>query len=396
MYRQTVVDASGATLRPDRHPATHAEEVDTESFPIQDESMKLPVYNLTRVLIISIIIGGSSVGARELASSIDDYMNASVSAGKFSGAVLVARDGKVLFTKGYGMASLELKVPNTPQMKFRIGSLSKQFTAMAVMILQERGRLKVQDSVCKYVPECPEAWAHVTIHQLLTHTSGIPELLSFPDFQQTMALPSPVAQTVERFKHKPLDFEPGARFHYSNSGYVLLGYIIERASGVPYEDFLTANIFEPLKMANTGSDHNERLIMNRANGYIRRGATILNAPYIDMSIPTGGGSLYSTVEDLFRWDQALYTEKLVAGSTLDAMFKPYATADWGDGAAYGWFIGKDKAGHSYMGFEGGINGFASHIMRYTNDRVLVVVLSNYSFAPVADIESELAAIVFKG
>jgi CubicO group peptidase (beta-lactamase class C family) len=357
--------------------------------------MKLPVNNLFRVLLISALLTGS-VEAGQLASKVDEYMNKVVSEGSFSGSILIARDGRVVLSKGYGMANLELGVPNTPQMKFRIGSLSKQFTAMAVMILQERSKLKVQDSVCMYVTECPAAWANVTIHQLLTHTSGIPDLLSFPDFQQTMALPSPIAQTVERFKHKPLDFKPGESFKYSNSGYVLLGYIIERASGQTYEAFIRANIFEPLKMANSGSDHNDQLISNRAYGYTRRGAALINAPYIDMSIPVGGGSLYSTVEDLFLWDQSLYTERLVSKRSLEQMFKSYATADWGDGAAYGWFIGKDKTGHSYMGFQGGINGFATQIMRYTDERVLVVVLSNYAFAPVGNIESELAKIVFKG
>jgi CubicO group peptidase (beta-lactamase class C family) len=336
----------------------------------------------------------SCVQAQQLVTRVDEYMNAAVKQGKFSGSVLIAREGRVLVSKGYGMASLELDVPNTPQMKFRIGSLTKQFTAMAVLILQERGLLKVQDSVCKYVPECPPVWADVTIHQLLTHTSGIPELLSFPDFQKTMTLPSPPPQTVERFKSKPLDFKPGAKFKYSNSGYVLLGYIIERVTGQTYEAFLKENIFEPLRMFNTGSDHNDLVIKHRATGYTKRGDAIINAPYIDMSIPTGGGSLYSTVEDLFLWDQALYSEKLIKKSSFEAMFKPYAIADWGDGVAYGWFIGRDKSNHRYMGFLGGINGFAAQIMRYTDQKVLLVVLSNFSFAPVTDIERDLAALVF--
>ncbi|HJQ31241.1 MAG TPA: serine hydrolase domain-containing protein [Pyrinomonadaceae bacterium] len=321
-------------------------------------------------------------------------MNAAVGQGKFSGSVLVARDGEVVFSKGYGMASLELGVPNTPQTKFRVGSLTKQFTAMAVMILQERGKLKVHDPVCNFIPDCPRAWAGVTIHHLLTHTSGIPDLVSFPDFQQTMALPSPVDKTVERFKTKPLEFEPGEKFKYSNSGYVLLGYIIERVTGQSYDAYLKENIFGPLKMLDTGNDRGDVLIKNRAAGYVRRGDVILNAPYIDMSIPTGGGSLYSTVGDLFLWDQALYAGKLINKNSYEAMFKPYATADWGDGAAYGWFIGADKSGHRYMGFQGGINGFAAQIMRYPEQKVLLVILCNFSFAPVGEIEQGLAAIVF--
>jgi CubicO group peptidase (beta-lactamase class C family) len=351
---------------------------------------------LARALILIILVSAHAQAQppQSLVSRVDEYLKTAVSAGKFSGSVLLARDGKVILSKGYGMASLELMASNTPQMEFRIGSLSKQFTAMAIMILQERGKMRVQDSVCQYVPECPPAWTGVTLHHLLTHTSGIPELLSFPDFQQTMALPSTVAQTVERFRHKPLDFVPGEKFKYSNSGYVLLGYIIERVTGQTYETFLKENIFEPLKMSGTGSDHNDLIIKNRAAGYSKRGDTLINAPYIDMSIPTGGGSLYSTVEDLFLWDQALAAERLLKKSSYAMMFKPYVIADWGDGAAYGWFIGKDRANHRYMGFTGGINGFAAQIMRYPDERVFVVVLSNYSFAPVIVIEAELAAIVF--
>jgi CubicO group peptidase (beta-lactamase class C family) len=355
--------------------------------------MKSKIHNLANVVAIIVLLLGNC-RAQEVTSELDKYLETAAETGKFSGSILIASKGKVLVSKGYGLANRELNVPNTPRMKFRIGSLTKQFTAMAIMILQERGKLSVQDSVCKYTPDCPRDWAEITVHHLLTHTSGIQELLSFPDFQQTMALPSPVAETVERFKNKPLDFKPGTKFKYSNSGYVLLGYIIERASGQSYEAYLKENIFEPLKMPNTGGDHNDLIIKNRAAGYTKRDGSIINAPYIDMSIPTGGGSLYSTVEDLFLWDQALYTEKLVTKKSLAAMFTPYMTADWGDGVAYGWFIGKNKSNHKYMGFLGGINGFAAQIMRYPNEKLLVVVLSNFSFAPVSDIESDLSDIVF--
>ena len=327
---------------------------------------------------------------------IDEYMIAAVKAGKFSGAVLISRQGEVLVSKGYGLASLELDAPNNPKTKFRIGSITKQFTAMAIMILQERGKLNVQDSICKYVSECPQTWTGITIHHLLTHTSGIPDLTAFPDFQITMALPSPVAQTVERFRNKPLEFKPGARFSYSNSGYVLLGYIIERASGQSYEVFLQDNIFAPLGMANSGTDHNDLVLKNRAAGYSKLGEAIINAPYIDMSIPTGGGSLYSTVEDLFLWDQALSSERLVSKKSLEAIFNSYQTADWGDGVGYGWFIIKDKSGRRAFGHRGGINGFASYITRYPDEKALVVVLSNFSFTPISDISNDLAAILFGG
>ncbi|HEV2915125.1 MAG TPA: serine hydrolase domain-containing protein [Pyrinomonadaceae bacterium] len=355
--------------------------------------MKQSISSLAKAFALLILVI-NSCQAQELAPKLDDYMKAAVKSGRFSGAILVARNGEALLSKGYGMASLELNVPNEAQSKFRIGSLTKQFTAAAVMMLQERGKLNVRESVCKYVPKCPQAWAGVTLHHLLTHTSGIPDLLGFPDFTKTMGQPSPVAETVARFRDKPLEFKPGEKFSYSNSGYVLLGYIIELVSGTSYEDFLRANIFEPLRMTNSGSDHNDLIIKHRAAGYTKRGEAVINAPYIDMTLPTGGGSLYSTVEDMLLWDQALYSDKLLKRGSLDAVFTSYARADWGDGVGYGWFIGKDKAGHRYTGHAGGINGFAAQITRYPEERVLVVVLSNYSFAPVNDIANDLAAIVF--
>ncbi|HYY55768.1 MAG TPA: serine hydrolase domain-containing protein, partial [Pyrinomonadaceae bacterium] len=199
--------------------------------------MKLRIQNFAGAIAV-VAFALINCQAQELAPKLDDYMNAAVKAGRFSGAVIVAQNGHALLSKGYGMASLELNAPNSAQTRFRIGSLTKQFTATAIMMLQERGKLNVQDSVCKYVPKCPQTWAGVTLHHLLTHTSGIPDLLGFADFTRTMALPSPVADTVGRFRDKPLEFKPGDRFKYSNSGYVLLGYIIEIVSSESYEDFL--------------------------------------------------------------------------------------------------------------------------------------------------------------
>lgn len=357
--------------------------------------MRLVTRALTQILLVT-AFAGHDAQARQPASEADAYLRRAARAGEFSGAVLVARRGRVLLSKGYGMASLELQVPNTPRTKFRIGSLTKQFTAMAAMMLQERGKLNVQDGVCKHVAQCPPAWAGVTIHHLLTHTSGIPELLSLPDFQKTSTLPSTAAQTVERFRLLPLEFRPGGRFKYSNSGYVLLSHIIERVAGQPYEVFLRENVLAPLGMRDTGADQHGPVIRDRAAGYTRLGGAVVNAPYIDMSIPTGGGALYSTAEDLYLWDRALAARRLIGRRSYEEMLRPHATADWGDGAAYGWFIGRDKSGHAYMGFLGGINGFAAQIMRYPDEDVLVVVLSNFSFAPVSRIEADLAAIVFGG
>src|ERR1700686_4625606 len=178
---------------------------------------------------------------------INEYMDALVKAGKFNGSVLIARDGKILISKGYGMANFELDVPNTPQTKFRLGSITKPFTAMAIMLLQERGKLSVQDSVCKYLPDCPSAWRQITLHHLLSHTSGLAKHDKAGDYLKTAMMPMTVTQLIDTFRNKPADFKPGEKFDYNNNGYILLGYVIEKVSGQSYEAFLKENIFPPLR-----------------------------------------------------------------------------------------------------------------------------------------------------
>jgi CubicO group peptidase (beta-lactamase class C family) len=326
--------------------------------------------------------------AQQIAAKVDEYMNAAVRVNRFSGSVLVARDGQPIISKGYGLANYELDVPNTPGTVFRLGSLTKQFTAMAVMMLQERGKLSVSDSMCKHLSDCQAAWQPITIRNLLTHTSGIPSYTGLPDYEKTQSLPVTHVSLIERFKDKPLEFAPGEKFKYNNSGYYLLGVIIERASGKTYADFLQENIFKPLGMTSTGYDSSRSIIKNRAAGYAMQGDSVVNASYLDMSIPYAGGSLYSTVEDLLRWDQALYTERLVSRKSLDEMFTPFR-GEYG----YGWNR-RRKFDRQALEHEGGINGFNTFISRYPADRLAVIVLSNNEYRSVARIATDLTAIAF--
>jgi len=337
--------------------------------------------------LITLLLFSVSCLAQDVATKVDEYINAQTKLGAFSGSVLIAHGGKVLLSKGYGMANLELGVPNTPQTKFRLGSVTKQFTAMAIMQLQERGLLDVNNPITKYIPDYPNG-EKITIRHLLTHTSGIPNLTDFPDFLETMMLPSPVEKTIERFKNKPLEFEPGEKFSYSNSGYVLLGYLIEKISGKSYEDFLSENIFQPLNMVNSGYDHSSTILKNRASGYSLGTDGIINAAYIDMSLPLGGGSLYSTVEDLYLWDRALYTEELVSKTIMDKIFTPFL-----EEYAYGWNV-SELYKHKRISHSGGINGFSSNISRYPDDDLCIVVLSNYEHSVIGKIAKDLAAIAF--
>lgn len=340
----------------------------------------------------------SSEKNQDIEQAVDEFIVPYVEDGFFGGSVLIAQGGNILVSKGYGMANLEHDVPNTPQTKFRLGSVTKQFTAMAILLLQEQGQLSVQDPICDYIPGCPEAWQPITIHHLLTHSSGIPDFTGFPDYQETMALESTVEDTLKRFRDKPLDFTPGARMGYSNSGYVVLGYIIEQVSGTHYGVYLRDNIFQPLNMMSTGYDHNSLVLKDRASGYRRiRAETFENADYVDMSIPYAAGGLYSTVEDLYLWDRALYTETLVSQSSLDLMFTPHTSSYLGYRlveVGYGWGISK-LSNRKAVWHSGEIFGFVTRIERFVNDDVVIIVLSNIENASLPEIVPGLTAIVFE-
>jgi CubicO group peptidase (beta-lactamase class C family) len=326
------------------------------------------------------------------ASKIDKILNSLTEREAFTGAVLVAGNGEVLLSQGYGLADRDKNLPNTPQTKYRLGSITKQFTAMAILMLQAQDKLNVQDHICRYISECPVTWQDITIHHLLTHTSGIPNFTDFRDYQATKATPSAPEQTIARFKDKPLEFPPGEQWSYSNSGYIVLGYIIEQASGLPYEAFLQQYIFEPLQMKDTGYDHNDGSL---AIGYTGTHGLWREADYIDMTIPYAAGGLYSTVEDLYRWDQALYTEQLVSKDLVNLMFTPHADMPIADlSYGYGWAVG-EMNNHRAVGHGGGIEGFATEIRRYIDDKVTIIVLSNRDTTGVGSTADLIAQAVFE-
>lgn len=326
-------------------------------------------------------------------SDIDTWLGQISQDGGFTGAVLIAHQGEVLLSEGYGLADRDQNIPNTPQTRFRLGSITKQFTAMAILILQTQGKLSVQDRICDYIVDCPSAWEAITIHRLLVHTSGIPDFTALPDYRSTRATPSPPEQTITRFKDLPLDFPPDLGWRYSNSGYVLLGYIIEQVSGQSYEAFLQEYIFDPLNLSNTGYDHNANGL---AVGYNDKYSN-LPADFIDMSIPFAAGALYSTVEDLYAWDQALYTDQLISQDELEQMFYPQAVIPNGDEVwatyGYGWFIGTEY-GRTIIFHAGGIEGFSTIIARYPEDQVTFIVLSNQALQNVDFIRGILSKKVF--
>ena len=309
---------------------------------------------------------------------IERYLQVHSENGYFMGSVLVASREKVLSRRGYGMANLEHDVPNTPQTKFRLASLTKQFTAAAILKLQEQELLDVHSAVASYLPEYLYG-SQITVHQLLNHTAGIPNFTSFEDYHPIKKrIPTKLDDLIAWFSDRPLEFTPGERFSYSNSGYAVLTKIIETVSGLSYADFLQKHIFKPLEMHDSGYDRRQTILKNRASGYVATGEGYQHADYIDMSAPEGTGGLYSTVEDLYKWERSLYTDVILNRASREAMFtSTVRTSDSEDGVhhSYGWFV-NTKYDRRRISFNGGVEGFFTHIARYPDEQVVIVVLNN--------------------
>ena len=316
----------------------------------------------------------------------------------FNGSVLVAENGKVIYKKGFGFANMEWDIPNGPDTKHRLGSVTKQFTGMLILQLAEQGKIDLQAPITTYLPDYPKANGDmITTHHLLTHTSGIPNYTSFPGFFANDSRdPYTPTEFVKTFSEMDLDFTPGEKFSYSNSAYFLLGVLIEKISGKSYEQMLQDNIFTPLNMKDSGFDHHDTILKNRATGYEKNGVEFVNSKYLDMSIPYAAGSLYSTVEDLYVWDQALYTNTLLSKASMDLFFGEHIKAGKGY-YGYGWAVGTSAIGnteervasHSHGG---GINGFNTLITRAPSDKSLIVLLNNTGGAPLNDMANSIRGI----
>ncbi|MGH8290299.1 MAG: serine hydrolase [Steroidobacteraceae bacterium] len=331
--------------------------------------------------------------ASELRAKIDQYMRASVKVDHFMGAILVAQHGRLIVAKGYGKANLKLGIPNTPDTEFRIGSVTKEFTATAILLLQARGKLNFEDPVCKYVPDCPADWQPIRIYNLLTHTSGIPNFTSFPNYRAVEKESITPARLIALFKDKPLDFKPGAKFSYSNSGYEVLGYIIERVSGESYSQFLERNIFQPLGLRATGYDSSHPAPRTHAQGYFYTPKGYEPANFVNMTVPYSAGALYSTVLDLYKWDQALDAGRVLPANLRNDMLSPHVAAGPNSHYGFGWII-SSLSGHKEIWHNGGIEGFTTHNSWFPNDDAYVIVVDNMTSPDMDDIGSSLAAILF--
>ncbi|WP_132249365.1 serine hydrolase [Methylobacterium segetis] len=309
--------------------------------------------------------------------------------GLFSGAILVAHRGVPVFRRAYGYANREWEVLNTPETRFRVGSITKQFTAAAILKLAETGRLTLEDPIRLFYPQAPDAWAGVTIRMLLNHTSGIPSYTNLPDYYariQRLEL-SPQA-IVALTADKPLLFEPGRGFDYNNTGYILLGLVIEAASGLSYERYLRETFFDPLGLNDTGYDDATTILPRRAAGYRHANGRWRNAFPIASSIPYAAGAHYSTLDDLLAWDHALFSDRVISAPSRRAMF-----TDGGYGYGLAWFLGTAH-GHRLWSHGGNINGFLTIKDNYPDDDLVVLVLANTETAPVQTLAREIAALWF--
>lgn len=308
--------------------------------------------------------------AAQDAGRMDQVAQAAADRDEFSGSILVARDGEVLLDRGYGFANREWRVPNDGDTKFRLGSVTKQFTAVAIMLLNERGLVDLDAPVKTYLPDAPTAWDRVTVRHLLSHTSGVPNFTDFDDYGALKTLPATTDGLIARFRDRPLDFQPGEGWNYSNSGYILLTAVIEKASGESYADFVAKTLFQPLGMSDSGYDDHAVVLPRRASGYSPGERGIVNADYVDMSIPQGAGALYSTTHDILKWEQGLFGGRVLRPASLTLLTTPVRNR-----YAFGLIVA-EADGNTTISHSGGIEGFNTYLAYDPARRLTVVVLGN--------------------
>jgi CubicO group peptidase (beta-lactamase class C family) len=329
----------------------------------------------------SLIAAGQS--RAQLTSEFDRIISSEFKAGEPGGVVLVARKGQIIYEKAFGLANVELDVPMREEMVFNIGSVTKQFTAVVVLQLVEQGKLSLGDEITKYLPDYPAGGQKITVEHLLTHTAGIPG--SAPEAMTSLQGRKDLVglqEVINTFKNRPLDFPPGTKWSYSNNGYMLLGAIIEKVSGLSYPAYLEKNIFKPAGMTHTLFGDDQLLIKNRVASYVysRAESRFLNAINDKVETAYSAGAIQSTAEDLFKWNQALLANKLITKDSLAKARAEYKLPD-GQGThyGYGWFIGNIQ-GSPIVEHGGNMGGFMSHAIYLPREDIYVIVLYNFRAA----------------
>lgn len=338
--------------------------------------VKLFASLLFLVFSSSVIAQPLSKADKQLIAAFDTLLAAKFKKEEPGATVLVSRKGQVIYQKGFGMADMELKVPMRPEMVFRIGSISKQFTAVAILQLMEKGKLSLQDDIKKFIPDYPTHGYTITVEHLLTHTSGIKSYTSMSSFDSIMNMHMKPLEMIAYFKNQPMDFAPGTQWNYNNSGYFILGYIIEKVSGLTYEEYVKENLFKPAGMTNSAYGNDTRIIANRAKGYQQGKDGYENARPLSMTLPYAAGSLVSTVEDLWKWNQAVHAYKLVSKESLQKAFTDYKLTN-GKPTKYGYGWGFNEVqGAATIEHSGGINGFVTDGLYIPSQDIFIAIFAN--------------------
>lgn len=344
------------------------------------------------LIVVSCNALAQTATSKQMSAEFDKILSAQFKPGETGCAALVAKNGQVIYKKAFGMANLELNVPMQPDMVFRIGSITKQFTAVAILQLMEQGKLSLQDEITKFIPDYPTQAYKITIEHLLTHTSGIKSYTNVPEFQKNIRTDMKPDEVINSFKNLPMEFAPGTKWEYNNSGYFLLGYIIEKVSGMTYPEYLDKNFFKPLGMTNTLYGSDSKIVKNRASGYQPDGEGIKNADMMSMSLPYAAGSIQSTVEDLFKWNQSVHAYKLVKKETIEKAFTEYKLADGkGTKYGYGWMFSQVQ-GSPAIEHGGGINGYLTNGIYLPEEDVFVAVFSNNNAKPPTQVSILMAGV----
>jgi len=378
------------TARPKELPVEKSLPVGMLGFEIRLGISVILVFTLLVLSGCGAMGQGNSITSKPIIDKeMETFLQAHQETEEFMGSVLVARGDDVLHSSGYSMANLEHSVPNTSETVFRLASLTKQFTAAAILQLQEQGKLNVNDPVDRYLPDYPHG-KEITIDQLLNHTAGIPD---YEFLQPSMVFRNAVSldELMAKFSGLPLDFRPGSRFSYSNSGYVVLTAILENVSGQTYAEYLAEHIFQPVGMEQTHYDYANIVLQGRAAGYTLDGAGYQNAEFFDMSNVAGAGGLVSNVHDMYRWDRALYTAQVLNEASRRAYFAPTVEMSEGGQYTYGGAL-LEIGSRDYTLFSGQISGFFTTSLRYPDEEIFVIVLSNVSDPVAQAIALGLAAI----
>tara|TARA_R110000868_G_scaffold121034_3_gene321129 strand:+ start:23746 stop:25401 length:1656 start_codon:yes stop_codon:yes gene_type:complete len=334
----------------------------------------------------------SSVNAQNLEQKVDAYLKTNYPSDGPGVSFLIAKDGKPIYQKAFGMANLELKVPLNKNNVFEIGSITKQFTAVAILMLEEQGKLKIEDEITKYIPDYPTNGKIITIHHLLNHTSGIKSYTDMPGFLGLARTDMSPKELIEVFKNEPMDFEPGEKFQYNNSGYILLGHIIEIISEQSYADFIEKNIFKELGMTSSSYGSMKKLVLNRASGYSENENDYANADYLSLTLPYAAGSIMSTTTDLLLWQNSLNNNKLIKNESYEKAIHG-STLNNGEHISYGYgLIESNINGSPSIQHGGGIFGYTTMGIYFPEEKIFVSGLTNCNCKNITGVTTTIAAM----